>query len=124
MSEFLQMMIPVILLCSVKAVYDYHIISKGLPIPHFVEWLAWACAFLIIDWLFGIRLLRVLPLQAALSWILFDLLLNKLRGLSWNYVGKTAGLDRIFGLFANSEMIMLITKGVVLIATTIFYFLV
>lgn len=61
--------------------------------------------------------ISVLIINGSFFWILFDKKLNLLRNLSWNYVGKTAGVDVLFNkrFGANSWRIMLACKVLTLL---------
>ena len=119
--EILKIIIPVLLLGSTKAFFDVHEITKGSGIKHFLEWIVWAAAFVVVDWLFELNM-WVLPLQAALSWLWFDALLNSLRGLHIFKVGETWIGDLWLRKLPNHEFSALLLK-VMLIAATLFLYL-
>lgn len=58
--------------------------------------------------------------QAAIWWIVFDIRLNKLRGLHWAYIGKTALLDKIFD---NNIIYQLFAKFILLLLSIYFLFM-
>lgn len=120
MSEALRIIIPVLLTCFIKAQYDYHEIGKGKWIKHGLEWGIWAVAVVVVDWLIGLKWI-VLPLQALLCWLVFDAYLNYLRGLHLFKVGETFWLDRFFQRFKNGELIMLLSKIIMIGLTLTLY---
>ena len=120
MAELLRILIPVLLLGFSKALFDYHQIGKGLGINHTVEWCIWASFFVLIDWLFELNL-WVLPLQACLSWLWFDAVLNRLRGIHIFKVGETWVGDIWLRKLPSHEISTLILKTVLIIITALLY---
>ena len=51
------------------------------------------------------------------AWTLYDMIINKLNGWDWFYVGNTAWFDRTFGKY------LLIGKALLLILTLIYIFI-
>ena len=80
-----------IVLAIADAVLDANKIKQGREINHFVEGLFRLTLLVIIS----ANNIMVLPLLCAVFWIVFEIVLNRLRGLDWHYVGKTAWQDRM-----------------------------
>ena len=78
-----------IVLAIADAVLDANKIKQGREINHFVEGLFRLTLLVIIS----ANNIMVLPLLCAVFWIVFEIVLNRLRGLDWHYVGKTAWQD-------------------------------
>ena len=53
---------------------------------------------------------KLMLLQAAIFWIVFDYLLNVMRGLPIDYVGETANADTIFQRFSNPFLVQISVK--------------
>lgn len=78
-----------VLLAIADAVIDANKIKQGKEIDHLPEAIYRGFLLLIIS----LPNLLVFPFLCAVFWIVFEIVLNKLRGLSWHYVGKTAWQD-------------------------------
>lgn len=118
--DILKILIPVLVFGTIKAIWNFHQIGKGLGVRHFWEWIVWAGLFVVTDWLFELSL-WVLPLQSALSFFYFEALLNNLRGLHLFKIGETFWLDKLLHKLPNHEVTVLILKIILIILTAWLY---
>lgn len=86
---------------SVEAWFDYKKILKEKKILHSLSFIGRVVIYFFIIHLIGnsnkidiFDKLFKLWIVGAYYWILFDIILNKLRGLPWDYIGKTSWIDR------------------------------
>ena len=109
---YIQIILTVVL-AFLDALHDSSRIKKGETIDHLPEMIIRGIILMIITGFDPYMLM----LCSAIFWILFELALNKMRGLDWLYVGKTALQDkfvrRIFGN-NNPGLPFLIIKLIVL----------
>lgn len=88
------------LFTHLHAEYDARKIKEGVLISYPPRVLVRGITFSLLSIIFGYPDLILMGINfliaAAYFWFAFDLTLNKLRGLAWNYVGSRAWLDRIF----------------------------
>ena len=61
---------------------------------------------------------KLMLLQSAIFWLVFDLVLNVLRGLPIDYVGETANADSLFHK-VNDPFLMQVSVKILLIAASV-----
>jgi hypothetical protein len=72
--------------------------GKWLNVPKWVSVLIGAGLFAVVFWIFGLKeWYFILPEMAFVRGLLYDPVLNRLRGLKWNYVSERTNswLDRL-----------------------------
>lgn len=109
-----------LLFTYLNAWYHLYLIEEKKRSPNHKVWALYRLTFFALaayiystEW---DHILILILLQAAIFWILFDYTLNRMRGLPWNYVGKSAFLDK---LFAGKSDLMLLIKIILLFASII-----
>ncbi len=118
MTIILFILIPVL-----NAFIDYLIISKGAKIKHTVE-------ALIRGILIGAIAYNTAPhvaifiLGCSIFWLLFELILNTLRGKPLLYVGYTAFTDKLIRRIFPKPEIPLFTVKILILCLTIHFGLV
>jgi hypothetical protein len=86
---------------TANAVLDWYIIERDKkPIDHLVEFIFRGFAVilygaLVFDAQAGTHGFAVIAYEVCSFYIVFELVLNELRGKPWNYLGNTAMLDKI-----------------------------
>lgn len=112
----------VLLMSAINAWLDYMVITRGGSPDHtksaFIRGLAILALSVIINGYWMLILARFI-FGAALFWIVFELVLNKLRNRDWLYVGENAKTDQIFKyiFLKNTGIFMLVFKLTILISS-------
>lgn len=82
------------------AFYHRYLIEVENKSPNHKIWTLYRAGFFTGNaFLFSTELVHIAVLvfhQSSIYWILFDALLNKLRGLPTLYIGKTSAIDKYF----------------------------
>lgn len=109
-----------ILLAVINAGFDYHLIKQMQYPNHTLNAICRGVVLIFFAWLVGGNILVILSqfvAFAAIFWIVFEMVLNKLRGLDLLYVGETAKTDLfIRSLYPfNPGFYLLIIKVTILI---------
>ena len=82
-----------------KAIADYESITNGIIINHFKGAVAtiFVCIVLSIPYtgFNAIKILITTSILLNIHWILFDIMLNKIRNLPINYIGRSAYSDKL-----------------------------
>ena len=88
--------------------------KKGhwLNVPKWVTWLIGAGLFAVVFWIFGFKeWYFIIPEMLFLRGLLYDPVLNRLRGLKWNYVSTSTNswLDKLeakIGLHFTAQRVL------------------
>lgn len=105
-----------------SAVIDQSKIEHGKTINHKTNFIIRVCVALILAFIFHypnyLKMIAGMLLMGAIFWLVFDLLLNLLRGKHLFYVGETAYIDR---LFTNRPVLMHSIKISLVVIFSIIY---
>lgn len=103
---------------------DYRLITKGKSPDHLSGAMIRILALVVPAWLLAgwhSGILLWLFHFAALFWLLFDPVLNRLCGKGWLSVGYSSALDRFFrSAFLKPGWPLLITKMILLVFSVLF----
>lgn len=99
---------------------------------HLAAWMIrYGVAFLLIllvwyqgDVPYSRETVGVFLIKGGIAWIEFDLLYNWIRWfVSWDHVGTTSWLDKIFHKFPNPLLAQYVAKAIILVSGILLYFI-
>lgn len=94
------LILSLIVFTLANAYYHAYLIEEKSISPNHTTWALIRLTFFALNaFIYSTEwdhLLALILLQSAIFWLLFDYTLNVMRGLPWDYVGKTAWIDRLF----------------------------
>lgn len=87
-----------------RAIIDYTLINKNKIIDHTenaIVTCSLASILCIVD-----KSVMLFPVLLCVHWLIFDILLNWLRGLPLQYLGRAARTDRFLRIYAKGRVIL------------------
>jgi hypothetical protein len=98
-----------------RAIIDYKLISKNKTIDH-TENAIVTCTTAAILCIIA-KSITLFPILLNIHWLIFDVVLNYLRNLPLQYLGRSAWTDRVLKVYSKGHVILFKTVLLVIFVT-------